>query len=243
MRQRMVVTDITRMQEDRVCIGGYLEDGTSIRPVCERSGPTEAWLQPSPNEHVAPFSLVELDVGDPPVHIVLPHTEDRIVPSTGHHVVQVLPEDDRLRWLERSRSASIREIFGAEVHSAPEPDQPWGRYVKYGEGARSLGTIRAESVLAVPYRIPSDGGRRDYRLSFTDGRGEEYQLAVVDLAFRHRLDALHDGGLSQGPIAARTLGELRRQVVYVRIGLARRWTKRFPDRCYLQVTGVYGFDQ
>jgi len=28
--------------------------------------------------------------------------------------------------------------------------------------------------------------------------------------------------------------------VYLRIGLARHW-KRFPDRCFLQITGVYSF--
>ena len=36
------------------------------------------------------------------------------------------------------------------------------------------------------------------------------------------------------------LTELRRQRVYLRIGLARGWD-RHPDRCYLQITGVYGF--
>ena len=41
MRRRMVVTDITRMEGDRVCVGGYLEDGASMRPVCARTGPTE----------------------------------------------------------------------------------------------------------------------------------------------------------------------------------------------------------
>lgn len=28
--------------------------------------------------------------------------------------------------------------------------------------------------------------------------------------------------------------------IYLRIGLARGWVKH-PDRCYLQITGVYGF--
>ena len=241
MRRQMVVTDITRMQGERICVGGYLEDGTSVRPVCDRSGPTESWLRPSPHEEVVAFSLVNLEVGDSPARIVPPHTEDRSVPSTGHRVIQILPEDDRLRWLKRSESSSVREIFGAEVHGAPESAQPWGRYVLSGEGECSLGTIRARSILAVRYQVHQDSGRRDYRLSFTDGTDEEFQLSVVDLAFRHRLDGLHNGGLTQGQVSSRTLAELRGQTVYLRIGLARGW-ERHPDRCYLQITGVYGFD-
>jgi hypothetical protein len=30
------------------------------------------------------------------------------------------------------------------------------------------------------------------------------------------------------------------RAVYLRIGLARGWEK-YPDRCYLQVTGIYSF--
>jgi hypothetical protein len=205
VRERMVVTDVTRMQGDRVCVGGYLEDGTAIRPVCGDLGPTEAWLQPAQDEHVVPFSVVELSVGDPP-SIVPPHTEDRRVPTTGHRIVQVLPDADRLHWLSRTESPSVRAIFGAEVLSAPEPNQRWGRFVRFGEGS-----------------------------------GEEFQLAVVDLAFRRRIDELRDAGIAPNPAASRTLKELRQQRVYLRIGLARGWN-RHPDRCYLQITGVYGFD-
>ena len=79
MRQRMIVTDLTRMQGARICVGGYLEDGTPIRPVCGQSGPTEAWPRPTPDQRVVPFSLVELEVGAP-VQLVPPHTEDRLVP-------------------------------------------------------------------------------------------------------------------------------------------------------------------
>ena len=41
--------------------------------------------------------------------------------------------------------------------------------------------------------------------------------------------------------AARCLTALQRQTVYLRIGLARGWD-RHPDRCYLQITVVYGFE-
>ena len=82
--------------------------------------------------------------------------------------------------------------------------------------------------------------RWDYRLRFRDGTGEVYQLAVVDLAYRAQLDALRDSGMPPHAVAAAMRDGLRGQRVYLRVGLARGWAKH-PDRCYLQLTGVYGF--
>lgn len=238
MRQRMVVTDVTRMQSDRVCVGGYLEDGASIRPVCERHGPTEAWLRPSREERVVPFALIALDVGSPP-DLVAPHTEDRLVPHSGHRVVEMLPDDEAVALLDWSASPGIQDIFGADLHT--DGDGSWGRYVRSGEGTRSLGTIRAARILGVRYQYSPDRGRWDYRLRFADGAGEQYQLSVVDLGFRRRLDAMRGDGIAPERIAAATLATLQAQAVYLRIGLARGW-ERHPDRCYVQVTGVYGFE-
>jgi hypothetical protein len=233
----MVVTDVTRMQGDRVCVGGYLEDGASIRPVCDQFGPTEAWLRPSREERVVPFAVISLSVGPPP-DLVPPHTEDRVVPATGHWVVETLPAADASALLDWSASACVRDIFGADLHA--DEESPWGRFVPSGEGMRSLGTVRAAQLLAVRYQYSPDRGRWDYRVRFRDAAGEQFQLAVVDLAFRRRLDAMRGDGLPAERIAAKTQAALQRQTVYLRIGLARGW-ERHPDRCYLQITGVYGF--
>lgn len=237
-RRQLTVTDITRMEGVRVCVGGYLEDGTPMRPIAGRSGPDETWLRAAHGGPLTPFSVLELRVERAPKRSLAPHTEDRVVPRQGHRILRRLSAAEQLELLRQSASPSVRAIFGAEVHG--DPDGPWGRYVRSGEGSRSLGTVRAETVSAVRYQYYPARDRWDYRLRFADNSREEFQLAVVDLAFRRRLDALHDGGLSPEQAAARTLAELRRQEVYLRIGLARGWD-RFPDRCYLQVTGVYGF--
>jgi hypothetical protein len=133
---------------------------------------------------------------------------------------------------------ATRAVFGAEIHMAP--GQQWGRFVKLGDGERSLGTVQAKSVLSVEYGPRRNGNTWDYRLHFVDGTQEEFKLAVVDLAFRRKLDELRDDGLSPERAAATVLRSLRQQTVYLRIGLARGWD-RYPDRCYLQITGVYGF--
>lgn len=237
-RRRLVVTDVTRMEGERVCVAGFLEDGTVVRPVFARGGPTKAWLRPAFGDVIEPFTMVELRVQGLPRTLTPPHMEDRLVPARGHRLVGTLSEWERIAWLESSLAPSVRAIFGGMVHAAP--DGQWGRFVRAGEGARSLGTIKSSRVGAVRFAPDPDRGRWDYRLRFRDQTGEEFQLAVTDLAFRRQLDEMRDGGLLPNRVAADTLTTLQQQTVYLRIGLARGWD-RFPDRCYLQITGVYGF--
>jgi hypothetical protein len=238
-RRQMIVTDITRMDGDRICVGGYLDDGTAVRPVAGRIGPNEQWLRSARDGRVAPFAVLELQVNKAPKRLTAPHTEDRTIPLKGHRVPSFLSEEEQQALLERTASPTVRSVFGTEIHA--DPTGQWGRYVRSGEGSRSLGTIRADRVEAVRYHHYPDRGRWDYRLRFRDGSQEEFQLAVVDLAFRARLDALRDSGLSADHAATEILAALRQQDVYLRIGLARGWD-RHPDRCYLQLTGVYGFE-
>ncbi len=237
-RRTMMVTDVTRMEGSRVCVGGYLEDGGAVRPIVGRSGPDEVWLQRAHGGPVAPFAVVGLRVSSRPQGSHAPHTEDRLTPQRGQHVQRMLTEQERIDLLERTSSPSVQAIFGAEVHA--EPTGSWGRYVLQGQGVRSLGTIRASEIEDAIYRHYPERGRWDYRLRFRDAAGEVYQLAVVDLAFRRQLDLLRDSGAAPNAAAAAMRDGLREQQVYLRVGLSRGWDKH-PDRCYLQLTGVYGF--
>jgi hypothetical protein len=233
MKQRIVVTDVTRMYGDRVCVAGYLEDGSPIRPVCGHYGPTEAWLRPDSEALVAPFTLVELEVGNMPPRVTAPHTEDREVPATGHQVIRTLEAKDQLKWLDRTAFPSVGAIFGAQIRS--DDDTQWGRFVQVGEGVRSLGTIRPMKIELLDYS--QYGGSWKYRLRFIDHSGEQFRLTINDLAFRRRLDDLRDSGQPPHAVATAILSELQRQEVYLRVGLAREW----KYGCYLQITGVYGF--
>jgi hypothetical protein len=187
---------------------------------------------------VAPFAVIELRVNRAPKGLLAPHLEDRSVPTSGHRVLRNLQPTEQIALLKRTVSPSVREIFGAEVHA--DPDSQWGRYVRAGEGTRSLGTIQVRQLRAVRYHHYPERGRWDYRIRFLDAAQEEFQLAVVDLGFRKALDSLREGGLTPDAAAASALKTLQGQTVYLRVGLARGWD-RHPDRCYLQITGVYGF--
>jgi len=234
----MIVTDVTRMDGTRVCVGGYLEDGSAVRPMVGRSGPDEAWLQRAQGGPVSPFSVVNLHISGRPQGCHAPHTEDRLTPQQGQRVQRLLTEQERIALLERTCSSSVRAIFDAELHA--EPTESWGRYVLQGQGRRSLGTIRAVEIENVIYQHYPERGRWDYRMRFRDAADEVYQLAVVDLAFRRQLDLLRSGGIAPEAAAAAMCDGLREQQVYLRVGLTRGWAKH-PDRCFLQLTGVYGF--
>lgn len=68
----------------------------------------------------------------------------------------------------------------------------------------------------------------------------DYRLAVTGLAFRRCYDYTWEQGQKPEEIATNIKQQLLSTTVFLRIGLARGWGK-FPDRCSLQITGVYTF--
>ena len=232
MKALVTITDLTRMQEDRVCVAGYLPDGTCVRPVLERHGGLlEAWLRANGQLVVRPFATVELDlyerVPDPP------HTEDHLINPVYRVPRGMLASDEQRAFLETISDESVNSIFGAAIHQGP------GWYVLAGEGRRSLGTVRAIiQELAISF---TESGLWNCRLLFADQTGETYRLSVSDLTYRYYLDHLRVRENLPRQEAARRLTEVFQEArIYLRIGLARGWEK-FPDRCYLQITGVYSF--
>jgi hypothetical protein len=224
------------MAGERVCVAGYTRKGGlpdfCLRPLFRYGDLTESWLYPRTGL-IRPFAVVELDLltHEPEQ----PHSEDWLVEPRLRIVQELLSPHERIAFLEAIEDSAVHGIFGAPVHH----DRGW--FVRSGEGQRSLGTVLVASLDEVVYRHRSDPGKWDYRLAFHDASGEQYRLAVTDLAFRLHLDALRNKGASP-PSAARTIEDALKSAdrVYLRIGLARGWGD-YPDRCHLQITGVYSF--
>jgi hypothetical protein len=233
MKQQIAITDLTRMQEPKVCIAGYAKDGTCVRPVIPFQGIPEWFLHKDDCLIVRPFAVVELDLlrhtPEPP------HTEDWEIDRFHRRlVVAQLPDGRKQHLLERTSSGSVTDIFETEIHD------DFGFYVKAGEGARSLGTLRPAEIGGVIYEPKSDG-KWDYRIVFKDQAGQVYRLAVTDLAYRCYLDyGRVEVGYPVGELVSRLASLFNQRTTFLRIGLARQW-ERFPDRCYLQITGIYTF--
>ncbi len=233
MKQQIAITDLTRMRVPNVCIAGYTKDGACLRPIVPFRGIPEWFLRKNDRLIIRPFAVVELDFVRPVPEA--PHTEDWEIDRFHRRLITAqLPEEKRLRLLEKTASDTVAEIFGAEIHN------DFGFYVQAGDGKRSLGTIRPAEITGLNYEL-KDSGTWDYRIIFKDQAAQTYRLAITDLTYRHCLDyGRVQLNYPLGELISRLTRIFNQRTTFLRIGLARLW-KKFPDRCYLQVTGIYTF--
>ncbi len=232
-KEVLIITDLTRMHDDRVCLAGLTRGGECIRPVLPSGRHfTESWLYQNGTALVRPFAAIEFELERPEPEP--PHTEDWLVRYGPAVPRGEIANHERARFLTGMLDDDVPSIFGAPIH------HDHGVWVAAHSGDRSLGTIRAR-VWEVLHQQTDEGGW-DYRLVFTDSSGDRYKLKITDLAFRYFVDRQRERAESAAFHAAedvkRALKSCRE--VYLRIGLARHWAK-FPERCYLQVNGMYTF--
>jgi len=230
MKTSLVITDVTRMQEGRVCIAGYDKNGKCVRPVLPPSGIYERTLYSQGRPIVFPFAVVEYDL----LHSTPqpPHTEDCQYDPTSVRFVERLDEKRKQEILTRTLFQSVKAIFEVPVYS------DYGYYIMEGQGPRSLGTIRPRQVIRAIYEQSFE--KWDYRIVFVDGEATTYRLKVTDLAWQYYCEYQRQSGRDPKEIASDLTTALESSQIYLRIGLARRWEK-FPDRCFIQMTGVYTF--
>ena len=62
MKKLLAITDLTRMQQGRVCVAGYDSEGNCIRPVRPPPGISEKSLLEGGKATVFPFAVVEFDL-------------------------------------------------------------------------------------------------------------------------------------------------------------------------------------
>ena len=108
------------------------------------------------------------------------------------------------------------------------------------QGVRSLGTIRPATIVQTKYEPEREGDVWAYRIHFYDANDDFYRLKITDLTWHYYCDSLRSQGREPKQIADDLTRMLKSRKVYLRIGLARGRAK-FPDRCYLQVNGIYTF--
>lgn len=140
---------------------------------------------------------------------------------------------DRRSVLGWSLYPNVSAIFEQPVRTYP------GFYVLDCQGPRSLGTIQPGEVEEVSYE-PGEEDTWDYRLIFCDGDTHEYRLKITDLTWQRYCSSLRGEEHDPSQIADELTERLKASQVYLRIGLARGWQK-YPERCYLQITGIYTF--
>lgn len=229
MKTKLVVTDLTRMYQGRVCIAGYDQDHHCIRPTLPPTGISEKILLQAGKPVVFPFALLELDLIKPIPQP--PHTEDyQFEPDSVHFIRKVKDRKTILNW---SLFKSVSAIFEQPILD------DLGFYVMDCQGTRSLGTVHPVKIFKVVYEQDKEGPW-DYRLMFFDSEDCFYRLKITDLTWQYHCDNLRDENHTPDLIASELTTKLKKSDVYLRIGLARGWQK-YPDRCYLQITGIFTF--
>lgn len=159
MKRQMTVTDVTRMQQGRVCVAGYI-GGRCVRPLLGETGanPTEEWLWGAEEAIIRPFAVAELDFIDKGMPVTPPHTEDCLVTAGYSANLGQLSESQRKDFLRSIDDGSVEDIFEAPVINEH------GHYVEIGKGKRSLGTIGVAGIYKVVFDNEFDGWR--YRRMF-----------------------------------------------------------------------------
>ncbi len=234
MVEKIAITDITRMARNFICVAGVRRDGSSVRPLLRNGRFCDDWFCVD-GHYIKPFSVVELDFQEP--RPLPPHTEDIYIDANHLLYISDLTMEKRKTLIKKMDDGSLANIFGAPLHK--EKFQK-ASFVKTGTGDRSLGLIRPNIITKFIYKqMPSCW---DFRLSFTDQTETEYRIKIVDLSFQTFVDYKRIcQNLSCEQIQTFILDQIFNQPeVFLRIGLARGWAN-YPDRCYLQITGVYTF--
>jgi hypothetical protein len=225
----LTLTDVTRMHEGRICIAGLDDNGRCVRPVVPKGNLWEEFLTSIRGSTIRPFSRLSvclLDHEPDP-----PHTEDWTFNPWATAFIGQTDRSAAEAMLTRAADPCVAAIFGAPIHH----DEGW--YVRHGEGSRSLGTVIPHEITDVAV-VLADERRVRVRIGFADAAGEAYRLSVTDLSLlRWCADQCRREG-APDPVADRLRRSLSRRMPFLRIGLARHWAKH-PDRCHLQITGVY----
>jgi hypothetical protein len=232
MQTSLIITDLTRMSGDRVCVAGVTPNGRNIRPEFEQGVITEDWLYDDEEVVVRPFAKVKLNLlehcPEPP------HTEDWNVQPDYRIKLGLLKPPENLELLKKILDPDVTSVFGAEIQHNP------GNFIREGEGNRSLGTIKVRKVFEVVYNC--DYGRWEGRINFVDQSGSIYRLKVTDLSFGYFLNYLRmSKGQNCDEISNYLTQQLQKSEVFLRIGLARPTWEKHPHCCFLQINGVYTF--
>lgn len=235
MNTELVITDITRMAHDFICIAGITHEGKTIRPLYENMRINESWCCQA-SQSIKPFTWISIDLEKQRRPILAPHTEDWFIGPRNTKVIKNCTDEEKKEILTKNCSIDVGSIFDTQIRHV----EGEGVFVQAGGGCRSMGTIRAKRVF--DFRHKQYDGRWDYRLKFIDGADQEYRLKIVDLTFQTFINFLRIvKNLSSNIIENHVNGKVFQQSeIYLRIGLSRGWDLH-PERCYLQITGIYPF--
>lgn len=230
MWQDILITDLTQMAGDRVCIAGLNYDLQSIRPHPSFGEITSRHLVHS-KFVVRPRAVVQVFLTAKDDNVA-PHVEDhRWDIDTGIKYLRFANEDNWKSVLTRTTASSVTDIFetGFDHNKNILPDR----------AKRSLGTLKPKSISRLEYQVLEQHNHKQaFYMSFVDASDTHYDhIPVTDLALRRLIVSEIRSGESTKEVCYKLLQQWNEADVWLRLGLGRPW----EGRCWLQVNGVYTF--
>ena len=215
-----VITDVTRMQGDHVCIAA-LDGRKSIR--LHDPQPREPWLTEIGG--LAPGDLVTLD-WKTSRRRTFPHAEDGTWLPSSFARRGRMADGELTQRLSDAAFRSVEQAFGRP-----------SRYSENGNAAFAPGSSRRSlaSVLATSVRVyPHDDG---VRVDFKDSAREWTMAPVVDLAVRTHKTHCRECASGIGRLLS---VEFDSDLALLRVGLTRPFQDGdHPPACYLQVNHIF----
>lgn len=234
MKKTIVITDLTIMAGDRVCIVGIDQDSRCIRPVLPPPGVLRQNLYVDDKLAIRPRARVRFNFRKH--RIEPPHIEDLDFDPKSVVYKGLCSEHEWEQVLSASSFCSVQDIYDGCLQA--------NRWVEPGANTRSVGTVSRIRLTGV-YLYERSGERR-YRLYFTDQTGCWYNdVTISDLVFRAFCDNELNRNVSPESVSQRITGVLKSvDRLYLRLGLARPWAPgdgRYGPRCWMQVIGIHTF--
>ena len=235
MQKILVITDLTKMQGDRVCIAGIDQSGKCIRPVLGSGGGgvPRSCLYVGDRLAIRPRAKIKFNFQS--VRVEPPHIEDLgFVPASISY--QGVCNDTEWKSILQSNLFNyVDDIYDGLLQSR--------HWVSPGAKTRSLGTVIGVKIMDIIFEERDD--KREYRMHLVDRKGHRYDRVIInDLAFR-ALAAAKAEELKSSVSAAKLVNKLIKGVdrLYLRLGLARPWLNPNNGRveCWMQVTGIHTF--
>ena len=224
-RKILIITDVTAMSGDNVCIAGYDDSLTCIRPVLARVQITKRHLFKEGELIIFHGAKVAFTFGaqisQPP------HVEDVIFEETSIESMGRVSVREWKEILTRTATQNVGELF---THIED-------RCVPPGSAGPSIGTIMPAEMPTLNCDYYKDPPRPKMR--FVDQGGTiKNNVPITDFAFRRLFDfylAKYKGDCEK---TVKLLNnKLADHDIYLRLGLSRS----FRGCCWLQVNGIHTF--
>jgi hypothetical protein len=224
-KYRLLITDLTEYGDLRCVAGWDLDRGKMIRPEPHPGG---FWNQSycGSGRSFAPGNIVIFKADLPQPKTDLPHlNEDRVVQVETIAVEKTLSKNEFLDHLAKVATVGREVAFAAPVRVInakafvpTHTDRPSLRGLSIASVHVTFTTEKFGEKPAKPRCLISASNRLTINLSIAG-------CHLRDIFRKSGRDGL--GRLFSGS-----------HTLHVRLGLARGWGN-FPDRCYMQVNGIY----